>query len=313
MIEIAIVFPGQGSQSVGMMTDWGDYQNLVKDVYAQASEALGYDLWEVVCEGPAERLNATETTQPAMLCAGVACWQIIRGLDDIPQAQIMAGHSLGEYTALVCAESLDLEHAVKLVAKRGRLMQSAVAVGEGSMAAIIGLANVDVIKACSQVQSGIVEAVNFNAPGQVVISGKTSSVAEAMENAKALGAKRALLLPVSVPSHCSLMRAAAEELLESLESTSIVLPKIPVIHNQNAEVANSVDEIRQLLKKQLYQPVRWAQSIQAMHSQGIECLIECGPGRVLAGLTRRIEKSLRAEAVFDIASLEKTIQSLSQS
>ncbi len=313
MIEIAIVFPGQGSQSVGMMTGWGDYQNLVKDVYAQASEALGYDLWEVVCEGPVERLNATETTQPAMLCAGVACWQIIRGLNGIPQAQIMAGHSLGEYTALVCAESLDLEHAVKLVAKRGRLMQSAVAVGEGSMAAIIGLANVDVIKACSQVLSGIVEAVNFNAPGQVVIAGQTSSVAEAMENAKALGAKRALLLPVSVPSHCSLMQAAAEELLETLESTSIALPKIPVIHNQNAEVANSVDEIRQLLKKQLYQPVKWAQSIQAMHSQGIECLIECGPGRVLAGLTRRIEKSLRAEAVFDITSLEKTIQSLSQS
>ena len=313
MIKIAIVFPGQGSQSVGMMTGWGDYQNLVKDVYAQASEALGYDLWEVVCEGPVERLNATETTQPAMLCAGVACWQIIRGLNGIPQAQIMAGHSLGEYTALVCAESLDLEHAVKLVAKRGRLMQSAVAVGEGSMAAIIGLANVDVIKACSQVLSGIVEAVNFNAPGQVVIAGQTSSVAEAMENAKALGAKRALLLPVSVPSHCSLMQAAAEELLETLESTSIALPKIPVIHNQNAEVANSVDEIRQLLKKQLYQPVKWAQSIQAMHSQGIECLIECGPGRVLAGLTRRIEKSLRAEAVFDITSLEKTIQSLSQS
>jgi [acyl-carrier-protein] S-malonyltransferase len=312
MTRIAVVFPGQGSQSVGMMTNWGDYQHIVKEVYAQASEVLGYNLWEVVSEGPLERLNATEVTQPAMLCAGAACWQIIEGLEGIPQAQLMSGHSLGEYTALVCAGSLDIGSAVQLVARRGGLMQSAVAVGDGAMAAIIGLADEDVIKACSQVQSGIVEAVNFNAPGQVVIAGQKASVDEAMENARALGAKRALPLPVSVPSHCSLMRSAAEELLETLESTDITMPKIPVIHNQNAGVADSVDEIRQLLKKQLYQPVKWVESVQAMDSQGIECLIECGPGKVLTGLTRRIEKSLRAEAVFDIASLEKTIQSFSE-
>jgi [acyl-carrier-protein] S-malonyltransferase len=312
MTKIAAVFPGQGSQSVGMMTDWGDYQHVVKDVYAQASSALGYDLWDVVCNGPPEKLNQTEITQPAMLCAGAASWQIILETEGIPQALLMSGHSLGEYTALVCAGSLDIESAVKLVSKRGKLMQSAVAVGDGSMAAIIGLTDEDVIKACDQVQTGVVEAVNFNAPGQVVIAGQKSSVEEAMEHAKALGAKRALPLPVSVPSHCALMQSAAEELFEALESTQIIMPELPVIHNQNAGVAESVDEIRQLLKKQLYQPVKWVESVRAMHSRGIECLIECGPGKVLSGLTRRIDKSLRAEAVFDIASLEKTIQSFGE-
>lgn len=309
MTKIATVFPGQGSQSVGMMTDWGNYQHLVRDVYTQASEALGYDLWKVVSEGPEQRLNQTEITQPAMLCAGAACWQIIKQIETIPQTLIMSGHSLGEYTALVCAGSLDIESAVKLVAIRGKLMQSAVAVGDGSMAAIIGLEDDDVIKACRQVQAGVVEAVNFNAPGQVVIAGQKKSVEEAMENAKALGAKRALPLPVSVPSHCSLMQSAADELFEMLASTELTMPELPVIHNQNAGVAESVEEIRQLLKKQLFQPVKWVESVRAMQSRGVKCLIECGPGKVLSGLTRRIEKSLRAEAVFDSASLEKTIQS----
>ena len=312
MTKIAIVFPGQGSQSVGMMTDWGDYQNIVNDLYAQASEALGYNIWKLVSEGPVDRLNQTEITQPAMLCAGVACWQIIRDIEDIPRAQLMAGHSLGEYTALVCAGSLEIESAVMLVAKRAKLMQSAVAADDGSMAAIIGLADEDVIQACSQVQSGIVEAVNFNAPGQVVIAGLKASVNKAMENAKALGAKRALPLPVSVPSHCSLMQSAADELFETLESTQISMPNPEVIHNQNAGIAESTDEIRQLLKKQLFQPVKWAEGVQSMHRQGVECLIECGPGKVLSGLTRRIEKSLRAEAIFDIASLEKTIKSFGE-
>jgi len=312
MTKIAVVFPGQGSQSVGMMTHWGDFQDVVTDVYAQASEALGYNLWEIVSEGPTERLNATEVTQPAMLCAGAACWQIARDSEAIPKPRLVAGHSLGEYTALVCAESLDIESAVRLVAKRGELMQSAVAVGDGSMAVLIGLADEEVIRACSQVQSGIVEAVNFNAPGQVVIAGLKKSVDEAMENARALGAKRALPLPVSVPSHCSLMQSAADELLEVLESINIAMPKIPVIHNQNYAIAQSVDEVRQLLKKQLCQPVKWVQSVQFMVSQGVECLVECGPGKVLTGLTRRIDKSLRAESVFDIDSLEKTIQSFSE-
>ncbi len=312
MTNIAIVFPGQGSQSVGMMADWGEYQKVVQDVYEQASEALGYNLWKIVSEGPVEKLNQTEITQPAMLCAGVACWQIIREQNTFPGAQLMAGHSLGEYTALVCTGSFDLESAVKLVAERGRLMQSTVQAGEGSMAAIIGLPDEEVMKACSQVDSGIVEAVNFNAPGQVVIAGQKSAVEAAMENARALGAKRALPLPVSVPSHCSLMQAAADELFEALESIQIKMPELPVIHNQNAGIAESTDEIRQLLKKQLFLLVKWVESVQAMHSRGVECLIECGPNKVLTGLTRRIEKELRAEAVFDIASLDKTIQSFGE-
>jgi len=312
MIKNAFVFPGQGSQSVGMMTNWGDYQPVVRDVYDQASAALGYDLWQVVSEGPAERLNATEITQPAMLCAGVACWQIMQQNDAMPGVELMAGHSLGEYTALVCAQSLDITSAIRLVAKRGSLMQAAVAVGEGAMAAIIGLSDEDVLAACSSVESGIVEAVNFNAPGQVVIAGQKLAVAVAMDQAKALGAKRALPLPVSVPSHCTLMTEAANELFEVLEATNFSMPVIPVIHNQNAGIAKSEDEIRQLLKKQLYQPVKWVDSVRYMHAQGVGRLIECGPGKVLSGLARRIDKSLLSAAVFDFESLQQTINILSE-
>jgi [acyl-carrier-protein] S-malonyltransferase len=311
MIKNAFVFPGQGSQSVGMMSHWGNYQAVVSDVYTEASDALGYNLWQLVSEGPVERLNQTEITQPAMLCAGAACWQIMQQSDAMPEVELMAGHSLGEYTALVCAQSLDITSAVKLVAKRGSLMQSAVAVGEGSMAAIIGLSDEQVTAACESVESGIVEAVNFNAPGQVVIAGQKIAVEEAMDQAKILGAKRALPLPVSVPSHCSLMTEAAIELFDALEATSFSMPVIPIVHNQNAGVAKDVNEIRLLLKKQLYQPVKWVDSVLFMHSQGVGRLIECGPGKVLSGLSRRIEKSLESAAVFDIESFEKTISILS--
>jgi len=312
MLKNAFVFPGQGSQSVGMMANWGDYQSVVSDVYDQASEALGYDLWQVVSEGPVERLNATEITQPAMLCAGIACWQIMRQNEAMPAVELMAGHSLGEYTALVCAQSLDITSAVKLVARRGSLMQSAVAVGEGAMAAIIGLGDEDVLAACSSVESGIVEAVNFNAPGQVVIAGQKLAVEEAMEQARALGAKRALPLPVSVPSHCTLMTEAANELFEALEATNFSMPVIPVIHNQNAGIAKNEVEIRQLLKKQLYQPVKWVDSVRYMHAQGVGRLIECGPGKVLSGLARRIDKSLLSAAVFDFESFQQTINIVSE-
>lgn len=312
MTNVAIVFPGQGSQSVGMMTAWGDHQTIVESVYSQASEALGYDLWKVVSEGPESELNQTHITQPAMLCAGVACWRILQQSNVIPEPKMMAGHSLGEYTALVCAKSMDLVSAVRLVAKRGELMQSAVAMGEGAMAAIIGLDDEDVIRACAGVKIGVVEAVNFNAPGQVVIAGNKDAVEIAIGNAKALGAKRALPLPVSVPSHCSLMRNAAEQLGETLDSIDIVMPQIPVIHGQSASSANSTDEVRELIKKQLYKPVKWVESVQIMHSKGIDTLVECGPGKVLAGLTRRIEKSMQGHAIFDEASLQKTIESFSE-
>ena len=313
MTDFAYVFPGQGSQSVGMMTAWNDHQASVIDIYQQASDNLGYDLWKMVSEGPEDRLNQTEVTQPAMLCAGVACWRIASDQNDMPAAKLMAGHSLGEYTALVCAGSLELEDAVKLVARRGQLMQSAVAAGEGAMAAIIGLADEDVIKACALVDSGVVEAVNFNAPGQVVIAGAVAAVESAMERARELGAKRALPLPVSVPSHCSLMQKAAEQLALELEKLTIRMPEVPVVHNQSATVAASVDEIRERLKLQLYQPVKWVASVQAMHQQGVGGLIECGPGKVLTGLTRRIEKSLQAFAIFDAESFNNTQQSLGES
>ena len=312
MTSFAYVFPGQGSQSVGMMSAWEDHQPVVAEVFNEASDVLGYDLWALVSKGPEARLNQTEMTQPAMLCAGVASWRIASVQPGMPQAAMMAGHSLGEYSALVCAGSLELTAAVKLVAHRGQLMQSAVAAGDGSMAAIIGLADEDVLKACAAITDGVVEAVNFNAPGQVVIAGDTAAVEAAMAQAKELGARRALPLPVSVPSHCSLMKDAARQLAEELETQSIEMPQIPIVHNQSASVATSVDEIREHLQLQLYQPVKWVASVELMHARGITTLIECGPGKVLTGLTRRIEKSLQAFAVFDADSLDNTLQSIEE-
>ncbi len=312
MTKFAYVFPGQGSQSVGMMAAWEARQSEVVDIYNEASDRLGYDLWKIVSEGPENSLNQTEITQPAMLCAGVASWRIAAAREDMPEATMMAGHSLGEYSALVCAGSLSLSQAVELVAKRGRLMQTAVAAGAGSMAAIIGLAAGDVVSACAQVESGVVEAVNFNAPGQVVIAGETAAVEAAMERARTLGAKRALQLPVSVPSHCSLMKDAARQLAEELETISIGMPRFPVVHNQSASIADSSDEIRERLQLQLYQPVKWVASVEFMHRRGISALIECGPGKVLTGLARRIEKSLRGFAIFDAASLDGALQSFGE-
>ena len=312
MTSFAYVFPGQGSQSLGMMTAWEDHQSTVTEVFEEASNALGYDLWSVIIDGPVERLNQTEITQPAMLCAGVASWRIASSQPGMPGAAMMAGHSLGEYSALVCAGSLQLSDTVKLVAQRGQLMQSAVELGAGAMAAIIGLDDEEVMKVCSMVTTGVVEAVNFNAPGQVVIAGDTAAVEAAMTHAKELGAKRALPLPVSAPSHCSLMRNAAEQLALELETLEITMPAVPVVHNQSAAVATSTAEIKERLTLQLYQPVKWVASVQAMQQQGITGLIECGPGKVLSGLTRRIEKSLQAFAVFDAASLAATQQSVGE-
>ena len=309
MTNIAYVFPGQGSQSVGMMSDWGEHQAIVDSVFAEAAERLGYDLAAIVRDGPLERLNETEVTQPAMLCAGVASWRIASRAG-LPRATLMAGHSLGEYSALVCAGSLALGDAAALVAHRGQLMQTAVKAGTGAMAAIIGLDDDAVREACASVSAGIVEAVNFNSPGQVVIGGETAAVEAAMVNAKAAGARRALALPMSVPSHCSLMRGAATELASELETVTLAMPQTPVVHNHGACVASTLDEIRERLKMQLYSPVEWVASVQLMNAQGIDTLIECGPGKVLTGLTRRIEKSMQAFPMFDSASLEQVRQSL---
>lgn len=310
MTSFAHVFPGQGSQSVGMMTSWSAHQPQVDAVFDEGSEVLGYDLRAVVGEGPETRLNQTEVTQPAMLCAGVASYRVALEAPGIPPAVMMAGHSLGEYSALVCAQALDLADAVRLVARRGQLMQAAVGPDDGAMAAIIGLADDEVTEACRRVEHGIVEAVNFNAPGQVVIAGERAAVEAAMAEAKSLGARRALPLPVSVPSHCSLMRDAADALADELEEVTLRMPTVPVVHNQSADVAASVEQIRERLKQQLYQPVKWVASVEYMRSHGVGGLIEFGPGKVLTGLARRIDKQLAAHAVFDATSLDQTRQSL---
>ena len=310
MKQLAFVFPGQGSQSVGMSEHWGDHQTLVKKTFEQASDALGENLARIVREGPAELLNRTEITQPAMLAAGIAAWRVWRTAKQ-PNAVVMAGHSLGEYTALVAAGAMDFGDAIRLVAERGRLMQAAVAEGEGAMAAIIGLDDDQVAEACDSVGQGVVSPVNYNSPGQVVIAGDKAAVAQAMEAAKQLGAKRALPLPVSVPSHCSLMKPAADALFELLQTVPIRQPVVPVVHNQNAALADSPEQIRALLRDQLYQPVRWVDCVHALKAQGADCLIELGPGKVLTGLARRIDKSLDALPVFDQASLDKAIQQIS--
>lgn len=312
MTQYAYVFPGQGSQSVGMMSGWQDDQSIVKEVYEIASDGIGYDLLKLVSDGPEAELNRTDITQPAMLCAGVVSWRIVSRKQGMPPPAVMAGHSLGEYTALVCSGSIELADAARLVSKRGQLMRAAVAQSGGIMAVIIGLSDADVIEACARVESGIVEAANFNAPGQVAIAGTAEAVEQAMKNALEMGARRALPIPVSVPCHCSLMQAGAEELGEHLAELNIEMPSVPVIHNQNAAIASSVNEIRELLELQLYQPVKWVASVEAMHARGVTALIECGPGKVLTGLTRRIEKSLQSYAVFDTASLDNTQQSLGE-
>ncbi len=302
MTQIAYVFPGQGSQSVGMMSEWGDHSTLVKETFDEASDILGMNLLSIVQNGPVEQLNQTHITQPAMLVSGVTCFKIWQQHTDF-DVNLMAGHSLGEYSALVCAGKLAFADAVKLVNKRGLLMQKAVAEGEGAMAAILGLADEDVIKVCAQVQEGVVSAVNFNSPGQVVIAGHKASVEQAMVLAKEAGAKRALPLPVSVPSHCSLMEGAADELFQSMQDIAVTSSDVNVIQNESADFSNDEKAIKTSLRKQLSQPVRWVESVQKLQQQGITHLIEMGPGKVLTGLTKRIDKSLTALPVFDAASL----------
>lgn len=308
--DLAMVFPGQGSQSVGMLASLAEAYPVVEQTFAQASEVLDYDLWARVQQGPADLLNQTACTQPAMLTAGVAtwrCWQ--QKTDRIPA--MMAGHSLGEYTALVCAGGLAFEDAVRLVEQRGKLMQNAVPDGSGAMAAILGLDDDQVATICRQAEEGqVVSAVNFNSPGQVVIAGQAEAVQRAMSLAKAAGAKRALPLPVSVPSHCSLMKPAADAFAAELAAVTVRLPSIKVIHNVDVTTKDDVDAIRQALAAQLYQPVRWVETIRAMHAAGIARVFEMGPGKVLAGLNKRIEKSMPAIAVQSVEDLDKALAEL---
>lgn len=300
---LAIVFPGQGSQSPGMLSALAADHVQVVDTFDLASDVLGYDLWQLVQSGPEGELNETDKTQPAMLAAGVAVWRVWQDAGGMTPA-LMAGHSLGEYTALVCAGALDFQEAVSLVEERGRCMQSAVPAGTGAMAAILGLDDVAVAAVCEQAAAGdVVSPVNYNSPGQVVIAGHAEAVQRAMALAKEAGARRAVQLPVSVPSHCALMRPAAEQFAARLKQTVINIPSIKVIQNVDAALHDDPDTIRANLDRQLYSPVQWVGSVQTVGKQGVTRIIEAGPGKVLTGLCKRIDKSISAAAVFDEASL----------
>ena len=305
-MKLAFVFPGQGSQSVGMMQGWGDRAE-ARATFAEASDALGQDLWALVSEGPAEQLNQTVNTQPAMLAADVAAWRIWQAAGGAAPA-LLAGHSLGEYAALVAAGSMAFADAIKLVRFRAEAMQAAVPEGVGAMAAILGLDDDAVRAVCTDAAAGeVVEAVNLNSPGQVVIAGNKAAVERAMVLAKEKGAKRALALPVSVPSHSSLMLPAAEKLLAHLQGVTIATPNIPVLHNTDVQSHSEPQAIRAALAQQLHTPVRWVETVQALKAAGIERVIECGPGKVLAGLNKRIDDSLPAVALVDDASLQAAL------
>jgi len=298
-MSLAIIFPGQGSQAIGMMSELAEQHSLVKDLFVEASDVLNIDLWAITQQGPAEVLSQTENTQPALLTAGVAAWQVWKSLGGA-QPQIMAGHSLGEYTALVCAGAVSFAHGVALVRDRGRYMQEAVPAGQGGMAAIIGLDDEKVREVCAQTaQSDVLQAVNFNAPGQVVIAGSASAIERAIITMKAAGAKRALPLPVSIPAHSRLMTPASERLAERIARIDVSLPTIPVLHNCNVQVAVDSQQIKDNLVTQLDSPVRWVESVQSMHNDGITHFVESGPGKVLGGMVKRIVKGV------DVACIDK--------
>ncbi|WP_045224231.1 ACP S-malonyltransferase [Methyloterricola oryzae] len=306
---LAFLFPGQGSQSVGMLKELAAEHPEVQATFAEASQVLGIDLWKMTSEGPAEQLNLTENTQPAMLAAGVAAWRVWRKCSPVLPGW-MAGHSLGEYTALVCAESIEFAAAIGLVRERARLMQSAVPAGVGAMAAILGLDDPQVVGLCSQISSDaeLVAPANFNSPGQIVVAGHAAAVNRLIEAAKEQGAKRAVLLPVSVPSHCPLMEEASERFRAALEAVAVETPKIPVVHNVDVVSHAAPEVIRAVLAKQLCGSVRWSDSVRFMHEQGAHRFVECGPGKVLMGLGKRIVEGPRFEALFSPDSLAKSVE-----
>ncbi len=290
--NLAFVFPGQGSQQVGMLGELAKEWSVVQETFAQASEVLSYDLWQLVTGGPQDTLNLTENSQPALLAASTAVWRVIKEVANIKPA-MMAGHSLGEWSALVCSGVVDFADAIKLVQLRGRYMQEAVPVGEGSMAAIIGLSDDAIADCCKKAGEGqVVTSVNFNSPGQVVIAGHAGAVERAIELCKAAGAKRALPLAVSAPFHTSLMKPAADKLSERINSTRFSAPEIPVVHNVSAKPESSPVSIKALMVEQIYSPVRWVECTQALASGGVSRVVEVGPGKVLSGLIKRIDKSL---------------------
>ena len=304
MTDFAMIFPGQGSQAVGMLAELAEQYPIVTETFAQASDVLGYSLWDLVQNGPEEELNKTWKTQPALLAASVAIWRVWQEKQG-KMPQMMAGHSLGEYSALVCAGVIDFAVAIKLVELRGQLMQEAVPAGTGAMYAIIGLDNDAIAKACEEAAQGqIVSPVNFNSPGQVVIAGNKEAVERAGVLCKEAGAKRALPLAVSVPSHCALMKPAADKLAVALQEIEFKQPEIQVVNNVDVVAQTDANAIRDALVRQLYNPVRWTETVELIAEKGITQLLEIGPGKVLTGLTKRISKEMNAAAVNDIASLD---------
>jgi len=312
-MTIAFIFPGQGSQSIGMLASFlaenDSDAGIIKETFAIASDVLGFDLWKMISEGPVDELNKTENTQPALLAVSVALWKIWQAKDGVTP-QIMAGHSLGEYSALVCANVLDFAQAIELVAARGRFMQQAVSAGEGAMAAVLGVEDSIVIEICEQISrdnNTVVAAVNFNSPGQVVIAGYVTAVEKAIEKLKASGAKKCIKLPVSVPSHSALMKPSAEQLAEKIKSIQFAQATINVINNVDVAVEKNTLQIEAALVKQLTQPVRWVETIEKMKQQGVTHIIECGPGKVLTGLGKRIDKTITGMSIEDLGSMEKAL------
>ena len=308
---LAFVFPGQGSQAVGMLGGLSVSYAQIKNTFDEASDALGRNIWAMTQEGPAHELNLTQNTQPAILTASVALWRVWQSISDVRPSS-MAGDSLGEYSALVCAGSLDFVDAVKLVEQRAAFMQQAAPKGEGAMAAILGLELSILKNVCKQAAGDeVVSAVNYNAPGQVVIAGNTAAVNRAIELAKIEGAKRALLLPVSVPSHCELMVPAAKKIMHTMSTIEFAAPTIPVVHNTDVAEHQKEASIKEALSKQLYTPVRWTESVEALINRNTTTIIECGPGKVLTGLNKRINKSLALYSIGDEVALNKTLEAFS--
>lgn len=305
--NLAFVFPGQGSQKVGMLAELAELYPVIINTFAEASDVLGYDLWDLIQNGPEEDLNQTDKTQPALLTSGVALWRLWQEQGGV-MPSVVAGHSLGEYTALVCAGSISFADGVNLVKLRGEFMQQAVPAGTGAMAAILGLDDDAISQACADAAQGeVVSPVNYNCPGQIVIAGNKEAVARAIDKCKEAGAKRAIPLPVSVPSHCELMKPAAEKMAAELAKIEVQMPSIDVVQNTTAAMASTVEELKANLLAQLYSPVLWTSSVQAMIEKGVESTVECGPGKVLSGLNKKIHKPLIVAAINDAAGLEKAL------
>lgn len=309
---LAFVFPGQGSQAVGMLAGLAAEHDLIADTFTEASDALGYDLWALCQQGPEADLNRTDRTQPAILAASVALWRLWCAHSPVRPAYV-AGHSLGEYSALVAANAISFADALRLVERRGQLMQQAVPEGQGGMAAILGLEDGQIVDICAEVAQGeVVSAVNFNAPGQVVIAGQAGAVERAIERCKAAGAKRAIALPVSVPSHCALMKPAAEHLSKDLDALDWQPPQMTLVQNVSARPASDLASLRQQLVEQLYNPVRWVQSVEWMADQGVTDLVECGPGRVLSGLNKRCVKGVNTHNLDSVDGFAAAGNALTQ-